>query len=572
MSAHLEFVANHAKPKARVSVILLDWNVRESFHSLHYLNDQTVDRSLYELIWIEFYERKPASLIDAVRKAEAAGRPIVDKLVVMNHPRDVIFHKHRMYNLGIVLSEGEICVICDSDAMFTPRFIEKIIAAFEQNPQSVVHLDEVRNVERDFYPFNYPTFQKFLETECPNWTGRTTWGLDNSKDMVHEANYGACMAARRSDIIRIGGADEHLDYLGYICGPYDLTFRLVNAGCRERWLTDEFLYHTWHPGESGINVDYHGPSDGRGMSQRSLTVRSSGEVEPGLENGAIRALRKEPLLDRRAALACLESPSDAEWREVVRISGGDPAPRLVQKAFRRAFDIYLAGGCWYAILTGHEMFDVEKYKSGYYLPCLRANARDELERMVDDYLRRTLFRRFLNGSILRSRRLRRLPLELARDCYRAAKKLTKACLGAVGFEFDRPYDPVGRLPQMVRQRFLGHNIVHYRKRFYAIPLGVGAFDPSHVASASDCPYLCGNSIADVKSQIRVWTAAQPRPIWTWRRVALLRYAARLVRPLLPDALVAALRGRAVDQPSLDPDTSVITIMQSRTAHELRRVA
>src|SRR5258707_14052816 len=134
----LEFVANHAKPEARVSVILLDWNVRESFHALHYLNHQTVHRSRYELIWIEFYDRKPKALHDAVRAAEQKGRPISDNLVVRNYPREVIFHKHRMYNLGIVLAEGEISVICDSDAMFTPTFIETIIAAFEEEPQSVV--------------------------------------------------------------------------------------------------------------------------------------------------------------------------------------------------------------------------------------------------------------------------------------------------------------------------------------------------------------------------------------------------------------------------------------------------
>src|SRR6516162_6163106 len=258
MFAPIEFLANHPKPGARVSVILLDWNVRESFHSLAYLNRQTVDRSRYELIWIQFYDKKPPALLEAVRAGEEAGRPLVDKLVVMNYPRDFIFHKHRMYNLGIVLAEGEICVICDSDAMFTPTFIEKIIAAFEREPNSVVHLDEVRSVSRAFYPFNEPTFDAFLQGPCLNWTGRTTRGLNNSPDMMHEANYGACMAARREDIIRIGGADEHLDYLGYICGPYDLTFRLVNAGCQERWLPDEFLYHTWHPGESEINIDYHG--------------------------------------------------------------------------------------------------------------------------------------------------------------------------------------------------------------------------------------------------------------------------------------------------------------------------
>src|SRR5579872_4014917 len=195
MSTSLEFIVDHAKPEAKVSVILLDWSVRESFHSLRYLNEQTVDRSQYELIWIEFYDRKPPVLMDAVREAEAAGRPIVDKLVVMNHSRDVIFHKHRMYNLGIVLAEGEICVICDSDAMFSPTFIEKILAAFEAEPRSVVHLDEVRSQSRRFYPFNFPGIDEFLASGCPNWTGTTTRGLAGSADMLHEANYGACLAA-----------------------------------------------------------------------------------------------------------------------------------------------------------------------------------------------------------------------------------------------------------------------------------------------------------------------------------------------------------------------------------------
>jgi hypothetical protein len=382
MSERPEFLANHPKPGARVSVILLDWNVRESFHSLAYLNRQTVDRSRYELIWIQFYDKKPPALLEAVRAGEEAGRPLVDKLVVMNYPRDFIFHKHRMYNLGIVLAEGEICVICDSDAMFTPTFIEKIIAAFEREPNSVVHLDEVRSVSRAFYPFNDPTFDEFLQGPCLNWMGRTTRGLNDSSDMLHEANYGACMAARREDIIRIGGADEHLDYLGYICGPYDLTFRMVNAGCRERWLEDEFLYHTWHPGESGINIDYHGPSDGRGMALRALATRTSGGVEPALENAAIRALRHAPGTDRRTALALLESTTDKQWRSSVHLGAADSAPRLVVKAYRDVLDIYYFCGCWYGIPTSDEDFDPEKAKSGTYEPCLRAHTREQLESRI----------------------------------------------------------------------------------------------------------------------------------------------------------------------------------------------
>jgi hypothetical protein len=73
------------------------------------------------------------------------------------------------------------------------------------------------------------------------------------EDIIHSRNYGACFCARRDLLIQIGGADEHIDFIGHICGPYDLTFRLINIGCKEIWHETEFLYHTWHPGQAGEN-------------------------------------------------------------------------------------------------------------------------------------------------------------------------------------------------------------------------------------------------------------------------------------------------------------------------------
>ena len=260
-NCNMQLLINHATGQAKVSIILLDWGVRESFHSIHYLHKQTVAREKYELIWVEFYDRKPDEL---VRLAKSEPGPMLDKWLVMGYPEKVHYHKHRMYNAGIVLAHGEICVFCDSDAMFEPTFVETILKAFEERPNAVIHLDEVRNSSKRFYPFNYPAVSEVLRKDCLNWTGKTTTGLDNNPDMLHAANYGACMAARRDDLIRIGGADEHIDYLGYICGPYELTFRLTNLGREEHWLQSEFLYHVWHPNTSGCNVEYKGPEDGKG--------------------------------------------------------------------------------------------------------------------------------------------------------------------------------------------------------------------------------------------------------------------------------------------------------------------
>ncbi len=62
MSPRMELIQNKRNPGVKVSVILLDWGVRESFHSLAYLNRQTIARADYELIWVELYDHKPQKL------------------------------------------------------------------------------------------------------------------------------------------------------------------------------------------------------------------------------------------------------------------------------------------------------------------------------------------------------------------------------------------------------------------------------------------------------------------------------------------------------------------------------
>jgi len=109
-------------------------------------------------------------------------------------------------------------------------------------------------------------------------------------DPIHTRSYGACMSALREDLIAIGGADEHVDFLGYVCGPYDMTWRLVNAGKKEIWHDSEWTYHVWHPGQLG-DRNYFGPHDGRHISSTALAARRSGRLLPLTENPALEELR-----------------------------------------------------------------------------------------------------------------------------------------------------------------------------------------------------------------------------------------------------------------------------------------
>jgi hypothetical protein len=342
----VRFIKRSTRPNPKLSLILLDWSVRESFHLLHYLARQDVPRDAFEVLVIEYYSR----VSDALRKFEDQ----VDTWLLLEMPEDCYYHKHLMYNAGIVLARGDICVVCDSDAMVKPGFIRAIVEEFERDPHVVLHFDQFRNNRRDFYPFNYPTFDAVAGEGCINNAGGRTAGILDHRDPIHSRNYGACMCARRSDLIGIGGADEHVDFVGHICGPYDMTFRLVNHGRRELWHPSEFMYHTWHPGQAGVD-NYLGPHDGRHVSTTSLAALSARRVRPLLENPALRRLREQPGTPVDSLLPALIRPEGpAEWRRA-KLETGAVVPRVddhdLHIGYYKGYSLYKEGAVYYAHLS-----------------------------------------------------------------------------------------------------------------------------------------------------------------------------------------------------------------------------
>jgi hypothetical protein len=263
--------------KPKVSIILLDWSCREQFNSLSWLNDQSVDRDTYELIWIELYDRK---INEVIKKA--------DTLICLN--QHGVYHKHKGYNQGLLLSNGEVVCICDSDAVFPYNFVESIIEKFDYkdaNPKKNIVLMhyEWRTT------FKYPDY---------NFTRESLYNQDLWQWWPLVVNEGACVTFLKSTAIKFGGFDEDKSYRGYMCGPYELAWRLINAGYQEIWHDPSVaLWHFSHPDPVGTNgnkikfsqfLEKTYPSI-NGHALMAVEAFSTGRVLPLMENQKIWNLR-----------------------------------------------------------------------------------------------------------------------------------------------------------------------------------------------------------------------------------------------------------------------------------------
>lgn len=275
----------------------MDWGCRESFHTIEYLNNQTVPRDSYEIIWIEYYNRKPTRIMDLINRYEKCGlESPINTWIVMVRPKGEVFRKHWINNIGILHAKGEIVCFIDSDAITSPTLVDTITREFKNNRDIILYSEEIRTSDKAFYPFRYPNPKEIIPTAVnmkngvPDAMRNFRSGLLADPSLIHCRNYGACFSARKGDLIRIGGWDEHDDYAGYIAGPYEMSLRMELTGKREVWSHFELLYHVPHPGNSGID-NYSGPHDGKGVSTTAMKILETKRILPLVENKEIRAMR-----------------------------------------------------------------------------------------------------------------------------------------------------------------------------------------------------------------------------------------------------------------------------------------
>ena len=512
------------RPGAKVSVILLDWGVRESFHSLDYLARQRLPRSEYEIIWVEYRDRKAAGIEERLAAARRDGAEApVDQWIVMGVHESIYYHKHVMYNVGIAASQGRIVVICDSDAIFTPNFLTSIVDRFEADPEIVLHLDEVRNADPKFYPFAYPPIEEVLGPGAINWSDGLTSGLRDEVDPLHSLNYGACMCAWRDDLIAIGGADEHEDYLGHVCGPYELTFRLTNYGRREVWSRDEFIYHVWHPGQAGDD-NLVGPHDGAHVSTRALEARDSGRSRPCVENGAIEILRTRGPRDfARVADRLLPPTYGRDWtREAVSTHGRHRLwKKLTLIGEHRQYNLIECAGDYFAAPQRLGAVDLNDAAQRDRTEILKASNRESLILRVDErenspVPERVWGRRGDFRMVEHERRFYALPARAeaapSGDWRSRADLLSADTLSELETRLEESLGPL--TPDCV-ETVGKHNLVKFRGRVFGIPQRMGPVDLFDMEERARPGVLWGDSVEEVRARALERESARPIEFAGW---------------------------------------------------------
>ena len=92
-----------------VSFVLVDWSCRESFHTLHYLNQQNIPRDQYEIIWIEFFDRKADAIQKRLDEDQESGRPpSLDQWLALGFSNETCHHKHLIHVIADLKPVGSL--------------------------------------------------------------------------------------------------------------------------------------------------------------------------------------------------------------------------------------------------------------------------------------------------------------------------------------------------------------------------------------------------------------------------------------------------------------------------------
>lgn len=211
---------------------MVDGCFREHVHVIESLNNQSFPKELFEILWVEFYDKPNAKL---------AGMADNLRVITLGNPRDTEYHSSYCFNEGIRQSKGEVLVIPDADVMVQPSFLDSIWREHESCERLAMY----------FHRLNEP---RELHDDVKSYQ------LDYLKSMTRvttTSNFGGCLTVRKKWLVEINGYEQESTFgSGAHANGYDVNTRLKNLGLHIMWHPSERLYHPWHPGTDSGSMRY----------------------------------------------------------------------------------------------------------------------------------------------------------------------------------------------------------------------------------------------------------------------------------------------------------------------------
>lgn len=212
----------------KISLIMIDGGFRERFDLIDSLNNQTLAKDKYELIWVEFYED-----VDKRLKEKENLR-----IVTLKNKKSTVYHSAVCFNEGIKQSKGNLLVIIDADVIVPANLLE-----------------DVWNEHKDFDNLLL-CYHRLVESK-ENHTGN--FDIEHLKSVCyldHPSNTGGCATIRKKTLLAVNGYEMHKSYQGgYHMCDQNLLVRLKNNGTLIKWHPSVRVYHPWHPGSGKCDRD-----------------------------------------------------------------------------------------------------------------------------------------------------------------------------------------------------------------------------------------------------------------------------------------------------------------------------
>ncbi|WP_022846323.1 glycosyltransferase [Desulfurobacterium sp. TC5-1] len=231
----------------KLSVIMWDCGFRERFHAIKSYLNQTLDKNVYEVIWVEFY----SDVKEEVKKF-ADEHP---NFRILTLKRSGKWQYGICVNEGVRIAKGDILVISDGDVVVDEKFLEDELRLHEKY-LDLPFINYHRRYDESAEPPVYRYDLEYLNKVCV---------------LVNPTNYAGCFSIKKRDFVAINGYEEDMVFSGPSACAKDFYIRAKNAGYFIRWSPEKRLFHPWHPGTT-VGFSYLLRKQERIMKIRDLNV------------------------------------------------------------------------------------------------------------------------------------------------------------------------------------------------------------------------------------------------------------------------------------------------------------